>query len=79
MTTTLERLPPMCAANHPTDNRPIIIKRGESGFYDCLRPDFDVASFNARHGVTVAQREAMEIGSMFGWHVPGVELALIGK
>lgn len=59
-----------------------IIKYGETGYY---LTDFDsqimsdeivescVAEFNKRLGVTPAQRDAMEVGSMFGWDVPGAD------
>ena len=68
---TLEKLPEMCAAAH-WDGSPIIIKRGVMGYYPAP-PSLDVERYNARHGVTAAQREAMEVGSMFGWEVPGAD------
>lgn len=59
-----------------------IIKRGESGYYPT---DFDspttptelaimaVEHFNKKLGVSPAHAEAMHVGSMFGWHVPGAQ------
>jgi hypothetical protein len=41
--------------------------------YFPAHPRLDVEGFNARHGVTDIQREAMEIGSCFGWEVPGAD------
>ncbi len=67
---TLKKLPRMCAANNPADDSPILIKRGVKGYWPAPRPGFDVDAFNARHGVTVQQREAMLAGSMFGWELP---------
>lgn len=32
-----------------------------------------VAQMNQRNGVTPQQAEAMEIGSMFGWEIPGAD------
>ncbi len=48
----------------------IAVKRGESGYY----PIFTTLSadqLNAQSGVSTAQREAMHLGSMVGWHAPG--------
>jgi hypothetical protein len=57
-----------------------IVKRGVKGFYRC---DFDqpqytsaqidahVAFLNKKLGVCPEETEAMLIGSMFGWDVPG--------
>ena len=70
---TLKKLPEMCAARSPSDDSPILIKRGVSGYWPAPRPDFDVDGFNARQGITAAQVEAMQIGSMFGWDVPGAD------
>jgi len=59
-----------------------IIKRGESGYYPT---DFDsptasaaiaeqvVNRLNERLGVSPAHAEAMQVGSMFGWNVPGAQ------
>ena len=85
LTALFERLPELCytmvSGNAPGE-RIGIIKRGESGYY---LTDFDskttskeiveecVAEFNKRLGVKPSQVEAMEIGSMFGWDVPGAD------
>lgn len=65
----LNKLPELCASINLTDGKPILIRRGVMGYYPA--PTIDVDGFNERHNVTPAQREAMEIGSMFGWEVPG--------
>jgi len=80
-----ERLPEFCysviAGNAP-GKRIGIIKRGEAGYY---LTDFDsptapkdlieqvVAEQNRKMGVKPSQVEAMEIGSCFGWDVPGAD------
>lgn len=69
---TLQKLPPMCAGRHPSDGSAILIKRGVAGYWPA-RPDFDVDRFNARYNISAAQVEAMQIGSMFGWEVPGAD------
>lgn len=69
---TLEKLPPLCAARQPSDNSPVIIRRGISGYYPAPL-NLDVDGFNARHGVSEVQREAMVVGSMFGCDVPGAD------
>lgn len=69
---TLSKLPELCAATLPGSTEAIIIRRGVVGYYPApikLRVD----DFNQRHGVTDAQREAMLIGSCFGWEVPGAD------
>ena len=69
---TLAKLPPFCASRHRATGAPTLIKRGVAGYW-LASPDLDPDAFNARHGVTPAQAEAMEIGSMFGWDVPGAD------
>ena len=77
----MSNLPDCCFSINQTKNplTLIIIKKGESGYY---RTDYPNAAspeaakewrdeVNARLGVTKAQRAAMEVGSMFGWDVPG--------
>ena len=71
-------LPETCLATLPGQGSLIIIKRGETGYY---RSDWDtgdraknqeIADFhNSRRGITPAQVEAMQAGSMFGFDVPG--------
>jgi hypothetical protein len=69
---TLQKLPELCAALHPSDGSKIVIRRGVPG-YTHAHPRIDVDEFNREEGVTPAQVEAMLVGSLFGWHVPGAD------
>ena len=73
-------LPDLCFSVVKTTGELICIKRGESGYYhsDWNTPDRErneeiAADTNKRLGVTDAQRQAMECGSMCGWGVPGAD------
>ena len=75
-----EGLPELCVSTLASTGQLICIKRGESGYYPS---DWDtgdkernvelVDELNGNLGVTPAQRQAMEIGSMAGWAVPGAD------
>lgn len=50
------------------------IHRGRAGYTPCpSMTDAFAAEHNARHLITAEQAEAMQVGSMFGWHVPGAD------
>ena len=75
-------LPAHCYSVLNTTGELIILKRGESGYYRCEAStndkdeNIDLADeYNEHLNVTPAQRQAMEIGSMFGWDVPGADPA----
>lgn len=76
----LAKLPETCFGINPgaegVDSL-ILIKRGERGYYPTegygAKSELLVDHFNARMGVTRAQRMAMEIGSMFGFDLPGAD------
>ena len=75
-----EGLPELCFSTLPDTGALICIKRGESGYYksdwstDSREENQELADYNnERLGVTVAQRQAMECGSMAGWSVPGAD------
>ena len=70
MTVTFSNLPDSCATRNLADDLPIMIMQGQSGYVP-LPSDFDIDGYNTRRNVTPAQIEAMIIGSMFGWQVPG--------
>ena len=77
---SLKGLPELCFSTLRTTGQLICIKRGESGYYPS---DWDTGDkernveladeLNGNLGVTPAQRQAMEIGSMAGWAVPGAD------
>ena len=73
-------LPDLCFSVIKTTGELICIKRGVEGYFpsDWNTPDRErneeiAADNNKRLGVTDAQRQAMECGSMFGWGVPGAD------
>ena len=75
-----EGLPELCFSTLPGTGDLICIKRGESGYYksdwstDSREKNQELADYNnERLGVTAAQRQAMECGSMHGWNVPGAD------
>lgn len=69
---TLEKLPEICASRLPSDNSPIMLKRGVVGYWPAP-PALDPDDYNARHGITPDQVEAMAAGSIFGWDCPGAD------
>ena len=70
--TPAEGLPEICASRLQATGQPIMIKRGESGYWpqaDTFNPEL----FNEEHGITPAQEEAMVAGSMWGWGAPAAD------
>ena len=80
MSMVAEGLPELCFSILKTTGQLICIKRGESGYY---LSDWDTGDkernveladeMNENLGVSPVQRQAMEIGSLAGWDVPGAD------
>ncbi len=71
-------LPETCLSTMPGTGELIVIKRGETGYYrsewntdDAERNKQIADDHNLARGLTPAQVEAMRVGSMFGFAVPG--------
>ena len=70
-----DRLPRECATWHITTGESVLLKRGQKGYWP-LHPATDVERFNRDRGISEAQLAAMEIGSAFGFDVPGADPAM---
>lgn len=70
-------LPEICFAILPATGEPICIARGESGYQPAaiILDGQDWRKMNEALGITPAHVEAMIVGSMFGWDVPGADPA----
>lgn len=68
----LQDLPEFCFSRLPTTGEPIIIRRGHVGYYP-THPARDVEKLNGHMEITAAQVTAMELGSHFGFQVPGAD------
>ena len=68
-------LPRYCYAYLPTTQEEIRIDIAESGYIPMGKNENDgnVKKMNRESGVTPAQAKAMQVGSMFGWDVPGAD------
>lgn len=68
-------LPDISFITSAVDNKVIMIKKGERGYYNYENPmNLTSDELNESIGVNKAQAAAMSVGSMFGWEVPGAKL-----
>lgn len=79
----LDKLPDWCFGRNPSTETIIRIDKGEMGYSPVANKDWpiEIASdkdtslealidrINQHKGVTPAQRQAMQFGSMWGWHI----------
>ena len=67
-------MPTHCYSELPDTHEPIMIRFGERGYYKInLSEDMTIDDMNESVGATKAQVKAMEVGSMYGWTVPGAD------
>ena len=66
-------LPEYCYTESEITGRAILIKRGIEGYFELQGNEQSAEELNVQLGVTAAEVEAMTLGSMFGWHVPGAD------
>ena len=73
---TAPKLPSLCYARHPETSATVLIVRGEDGYHP-VQTFLTPAQLNAAlaEPPTPAQVQAMVVGSMFGWQVPGADPA----
>jgi len=65
-----------CFVKHLTTGKTVLINRGVMGYteLDEIWSQKDPNELNAEIGVNKEQAQAMLIGSMFGWNVPGARI-----
>lgn len=75
-----ERLPELCYSTLPSDGSLILLKRGESGYFQTAWNQNSPGKnrhladhLNQQRGISAAQEEAMSFGSIFGWNKPGAD------
>lgn len=70
-----EELPDICFSKMKTTNKIVVIKKGESGYYPSEKYENhdNVDELNENIGVSKAQMRAMEMGSMYGWNIKGID------
>ena len=68
-----QALPKICHTTNPVTGAAVMLKRGESGYYESGYPVDAIPALNA--GLRPEQIMAMENGSMFGWETPGANVA----
>jgi hypothetical protein len=69
-------LPSWCFAKHYEAGTLTVVTRdvmGHNPFFGMPIAMENIDEANKMIGVTTKQSEAMQIGSMFGWHVPGAD------
>ncbi len=70
-------LPHVCVSYHPSSGGIVALKLGSMGYWPISIAELGyeegvtVDHINEQMGVDAAQRQAMEAGAMFGFHVPG--------
>ena len=69
----MNEVKPECCVKRYYDGKPIMIKRGEKGYYPFELPMTDamIARRNLEYGADELDIEAMYTGSMFGWDCDG--------
>jgi len=68
------KLPEQCAVVLPGHGGAIaLVKRGERGYFSTNWTAEDMERYNNANNVTQKQINAMLMGSMFGWDVPGAD------
>ena len=72
----MDGLPSWCFAKRYDNKTLVIVTHRVSGFYPlpCHIDSDSLNEYNEAIGVTKRQAQCMQIGSMFGWDVPGADL-----
>lgn len=67
----MNALPEACATTN-MDGKPIMIKKGETGYY-LMDENFNPTAYNTVFDIDEEVIEIMTCASMFGWDIPAVK------